>query len=114
MEEVVVGVLQPLWTLAEVEVVVKTLDLEEEEAGPYPQNYLMEVVVAGSLKPAEEVAVNQSQWQEEGVEGSPAGPLRHRRWVEAAAVEGGCPLQVEVEESWLAVVAWARQVLGNF
>lgn len=39
-EEVVVGLLQLLCTLAEVEVVVKTLDrvVEEAETGPYPRN----------------------------------------------------------------------------
>lgn len=53
----------------------------------------------------EEVAVNQSQRLEEEVEGSQAGPLRHRRQVGAVVEEGGCPLREEVEGSWLAGVA---------
>lgn len=69
--------------------------------------------MVGSLWAAEGVAVNQSPWQEEGVEGSLAGPLRHRRWVGAAVEEGGCPLQVEVEGNCLAAVAWEWQASGN-
>lgn len=98
-----------------MEVVVKTLDQVEEEAetGLYPRNQLGEAVVVGSSMAAEEVAVNQSQRQEEVVEGSLAGPLRHLRCVGAAVEEGGCPLQVEVEESWLARVAGEWQALEN-
>lgn len=47
------------------------------------------------------------------MEGNLAGPLRNRRWVGAAEGEGGCPLQVEVEGSWLAGVAGVGKVLVN-
>lgn len=106
------GALQPLCTLAELEEVVKTLDLvaEEAETGPYPQNW--EAAVVGSSSTAEEAeAANQSQRPEEGAEGSLVGPLRSHPWVEAGVEEGGCPLQVE--GSWLAGVAGGEQVLHN-
>lgn len=92
---------------------MQTLDLVVEEAKtePYPQK-LQEVVVKSSLPPAE-VAVNQSQRLEEGVEGSPVGPQRNRPWEAVVVVEGGCPLQVEGEGSWLAGVSGRQQVLGN-
>ena len=61
---------------------------------------------------AEEV-VNQSQQPVEGVEGSLAGPLRHRLHGVGAVEEGGGPLQAEVEGSLLAGVAGGQQVLGN-
>lgn len=57
----------------------------------------------------EEETVNQSQQPEEGVEGSPA---EHRLWV-VVAEEGGCPLQVEAEGSWLAGVDEGGQVSKN-
>lgn len=86
------GVGQTLWTLAGVEVVVKTQDPVEEEAGtgPYPRN--IEAVV---------------------VEGSLAETLRSHPWVEVGVVEGGCPLQVEVEGSWLEDAAAVGKVLSN-
>lgn len=44
------------------------------------------------------------------MEGSLAGPLGRRQWVEVAVEEGGCPLQVEVEGSWMAGVAAGKQI----
>lgn len=58
----------------------------------------------------EEVAVNQSQRLEEEVEGSLAGPLGRRQWVGVVVGEGGCPLQVEAEGSWMAGVAVGKQI----
>lgn len=112
MEEVVEEALQHLRrTLAEVEVVVNTLDLVEVEAetGLNQQNYPEEVVVAaeGSL------AVEESQCWGVEVEGSLAVPLRYHQWMGVAVGEGGCPLQVEVEESELAAVSVGWQVWGN-
>lgn len=66
-----------------------------------------------SSSASEEVAVNQSQRLEEGVEGSPVGPLRNRPWMGVGVEEGGCPLPVDAEGSWLAAVALGQQVLGN-
>lgn len=90
--------------------VVKTLDLVEVEAetGLNQQNYPEEVVVAeGSL------AVEESRCWGVEVEGSLAVPLRYHQWMGAAVGEGGCPLQVEVEESELAAFSVGWQVWGN-
>lgn len=95
---------------------MQTLDLVVEEAKtePYPQNQLQEeVVVVKSPLPSVEVAVNQSQRLEEGGEGSPVGPRSNRPWVGVGVEEGGCPLQVDVEGSWLAGVSGMQQVLGT-
>lgn len=103
-------------TLAPVEVEVKTLDLVAEEAETRPgcQNQLMEEVVVASSPLVAEVAMNQTLWPEEGVEGSQVEPLSRRPWVEAAAEVGGCPWQVEEEvESWTAGFAEGQQVLVN-
>lgn len=66
---------------------------------------MVEAVVPGSSAMAEEAALTQSLWQEEVAEGSLAGPQENHPWVVALVEEGGCPLRVEVEESWLAGIA---------
>ncbi|KAG7231254.1 hypothetical protein INR49_012085, partial [Caranx melampygus] len=47
------------------------------------------------------------------VEGSLAETLRSHPWVEVGVVEGGCPLQVEVEGSWSEDAAAVGKVLPN-
>lgn len=57
----------------------------------------------------EEVAVNHSQLLEEGVEGSLVDLLGHHQRVGVAVEEEGYPLQVELEESWLAGGGWVSE-----
>lgn len=65
--------------------------------------------MVGSSLVVEEVAVNHSQLLEGGVEGSLVGLLEHHQWEGVAVEEEGCPLQVELEESWLAGGGWVSQ-----
>lgn len=73
--------------------VVKSLDLEAEEAGRKRP-----VVVAMTLSSVEAVAERQQQEVEVG--GSQEGPLRSPPWAEEAAEEGGGPRRLEAEGIW--------------